>query len=213
MRIGKNGTKGALLIETSIVLPLFILVTVFVYGIFNIANAQNQLSHVLIQTTESLSMDKYLNDKVHSVTGISESDSLWGGLDDAILEIVRSGNDPYYSSKIEWYQSPDSTGEETARKRLIGYLCKGDEEAADAKLKALGVVDGLDGVDITVTVESADVTVTLDYTLQFWVDVWDVGKIPMEQSVTSRFWGGAVENKDAAGGSGGGSGGGGGKGF
>lgn len=206
MRIEKNGARGSLLIETSIVLPFFILVTVFVYGIFNITNAQNQISHALIQTTESLSMDKYLNDKVHSLTGISESESLWSGLDDAILEIVRSGNDPYYSSKVEWYNAPDTTGKETARKRLIGYLCQGDEEAADARLKALGVVDGLDGVAVTVTVESTDVTVTLHYTLQFWVDFWGVGKIPMEQSVTSRFWGGAVEDKSEGGGGGSGGG-------
>lgn len=194
MRAKADHTQGALLIETAIVLPIFILIVVFVYGLFNIVNARNQISHALIQSTESLSMDKYLNDKVHSVTGISDSESLWSGLDDAILELIRIGNDPYFSSKIEWYNAAATSGQETARKRLIGYLSGGDEDAADAKLKALGVIDGLDGIELTVTVESTDVTVTLKYTLQFWADFWGLGKIPVEQSMTARFWGGAVDS-------------------
>lgn len=187
MRRTVNREQGALLIETAIVLPIFILVIVFVYGIFNITNAQNQISHALIQSTQSLSMDKYTNEKINSLLNVEESGGLWGGLDDAILEILRLGNDPYFSSTYTWYDGSGDS-QDIAKKRFIGYLSNGDEEAADAKLKALGVIDGLSGITFEVETTSQDVTVTIEYTLQFWVDIFDIGKIPLEQSITSRFW-------------------------
>lgn len=187
MRNTPSNEKGALLIETAIVLPFFILIIVFVYSIFNITNAQNQISHALIQATESLSMDKYTNEKINSITGVRSGDALWGGLDEAILEIVRLGDDPHFSSKTKWY-STNAGSQDIATKRFFGYLSDGDEGLADKKLKALGVINGTSGVTVGVETTETDVTVTIQYTLQFWVDFFGIGKIPMQQSVTSHFW-------------------------
>lgn len=187
----KSDEKGSLIIETSIVLPLFILVIVFVYGIFNIVNAENQIVHTLVQTTESLSMDKYNNEQMNSVFGYNsydKVDSLWTGLDEAILEWIRSENSPYFSSKIKWYELNNNHKKNVARSRFIGYLADGDEKAADRKLKALGVENGLDGITFDVRTTDEEVSVNLKFTLKFWIDLNGLGKIPMEKTAVSHFW-------------------------
>ena len=64
----------------------------------------------------------------------------------------------------------------------------GDEVAADEKLEDLGIVDGIDGVDFKMRVEDEIVTITIKFEIQYWFDFFDMGKIPMEQSVKVRLW-------------------------
>lgn len=186
-----SNEKGSLIIETSIVLPLFILVIVSIYGIFNIVNAENQMIHTLVQTTESLSMDKYINKQITSVLGYDSYDqveSLWNGLDDAILELVRIGNDEHFSSKIKWYDLDETQKVNVAKKRFIGYLADGDEKAADKKLKALGIENGLEGLSFHVQTTDDFVTVNVKFTVTFWIDWNGLGKIPMDKTAVSHFW-------------------------
>ena len=188
--------SGSLILETSIVLPIFILVMVFVLGLFNVVYAQNQITHTLIQTTTSLSLDSYLNDKVNS--WFKQEASL-EELDDVFIELKRSviAKDPHFTSKTDWYSTKDAdleegetlSGDESiARLRFIGYLTGGDEDAAQDRLEALGVINGLSGMQFTVNFDDKNVVVTSEYTLQFWADYFGIGKIPMKQSITSKLW-------------------------
>lgn len=179
--------RGSLILETTIVLPFFIIAIVFVMGIFNIVQAQNQMTHTLVQMATSMSMDSYLNEKVNS---LSESNPQLTGLDDIFIELKRGAlaEDPYFSSKADWYSETGTGANEVARKRFIGYLTGGDEDKAIERLEALGVVDGLSGVEFEVKTEGDDVTITIKYTLQFWADFYGIGKIPMEQSIKVKKW-------------------------
>lgn len=183
MKRKNKNTEGTVIIETSIVLPLFILMTLFLYGLFSITSAQNQITHALIQSSKSISLDPYLMEHVNS---LSEADTFWGSLGDIILDFARLSNDQHFSSNGSWYTG---TGDATiAKDRFVGYFTGGDEVLADQKLEELGVVNGLDGMNFQMTINGEDITVTIKYELQFIFDAFDMGKIPMEQTITTRMW-------------------------
>lgn len=177
--------RGSVTLETSIVLPIFILIFLFVYGLFSVIAAQNQMTHALVQSTKSLSLDSYLTENVESAA--EAGTKFWGGLSDMVLDIVRLNNNDYFSSQTDWYKSKKGNPD-IAKKRFVGYLTGGDEGAADEKLKNLGIVDGLDGVTFTTKVDGESLTVTINYEIQYLFDFCGMGKIPMEQTIKSHLW-------------------------
>ena len=114
-----------------------------------------------------------------------------------VTDLLRIGNDPYFTSKSDWYTDSYAKGDKhtsevslrnlTVRERFVGYLA-GDRDSADQLLKSVGVINGLSGVKITSTVSGEDLTINLEYTLQLWFDFFDVGKFPVKQSYTARMW-------------------------
>jgi len=177
--------RGSVTLETSIVLPIFIFLFLFIYGLFSVIAAQNQMTHALVQSTKSLSLDSYLTENVESAG--EAGTKFWGGLSDMVLDIVRLNNNEYFSSQTDWYKSEDGNPD-IAEKRFVGYLTGGDESAADKKLKDMGIVNGLDGVTFTTKVEGEFLTVTIKYEIQYWFDFFGMGKIPMEQTIKSHLW-------------------------
>ena len=181
----KKDQSGSVTLETSIVLPIFIFIFLFIYGLFSVIGAQNQMTHVLVQTTKSMSLDSYLMENVESAG--EAGTKFWGGLSDMVLDIVRLNKNEYFTSQTDWYTSEDGNPD-IAKKRFVGYLTGGDEDAAEKKLKDMGIVDGLDGVTFTTKVEGEILTVTIKYEIQYWFDFFGMGKIPMEQTIKSRLW-------------------------
>lgn len=184
MNIKKNQT-GSVTLETSIVLPIFVFLFLFVFGLFSVIGAQNQMTNTLVQTTKSMSLDSYLLENVESAG--EASTKFWGGLSDMVLDIVRLNNDEHFTSHTDWYKSKDGNSD-IAKKRFIGYLTGGDKNAADKKLKDMGIVGGLDGITFTTKVDGEILTVTINYEIQYWFDFFKMGKIPMEQTIKSRLW-------------------------
>ena len=183
MKRKEDLTRGAIILETSIVVPLFMLVILFIYGLFAVVSAQNQMTHALIQSSKSLSLDPYLTEHVDSA---SEADTFWSSLGSMVLDFARLSNDSHFSSSDDWYKKDGD--DSLAKNRFVGYLTGGDEAAADKKLEDLGIVNGLDGVTFDMEISGEDMTITMKYEIQFWFDAFGMGKIPMEQTITSRLW-------------------------
>lgn len=193
--IGKND-KGSVTLEMTIFLPIFMFIFIFIFGLFPIVAARNKITHTLVQSTKSLSMDSYITENVNS---LYKDSTFWGGFSDAVIGLFRLKNaeeDKYFSSQNDWYENKENPkslkkGEspnEIARLRFIGFLSGGNESEADEKLKNLGVIDGLTGMQFEVEVEDEDVTVTIKYKLKYIIDFYNMGELPMEQSMTSRLW-------------------------
>jgi hypothetical protein len=197
--MGRKNTSesGAIILETSIVIPIFMFLILGIYGLFVISAAQSRITHALIQSAQSLSQDAYGNEKFDSEEKkefMFDSD-----MSTVITELIRRGHDPYFTSESDWYKDIYAKGEKhdaevvsrnnTVRKRFIGYLA-GDEDGAEKLLKSVGVVDGLNGIKISSAVSGGDLTVNVEYNLQLWFDFFDVGKIPVKQSYTSKMWNG-----------------------
>ncbi len=179
----EKSDSGAIIIETSIALPIFILVIVFMYSILIVVLTQNTMTHTLIQTTDSLALDEYIAD--------SYKDNWWKSVSSIVISIARLGNSEYFSieEKIADLVDDDpNQANEIAKKRFVGYLTGGDENAAESKLDALSVVDGLDGITFTAEVDGEDLTITIEYYIQFPIDAFGAGEIHMKQSFTSKLW-------------------------
>lgn len=181
----RDKQRGSVTLETSIVLPIFIFLFLFIYGLFSVVSAQNQMTHTLIQTAKSLSLDSYLTENVDSAA--EAGTKFWGGLSDMVLDIVRIDNNEYFTSQTDWYKAPESSGD-IVKKRFVGYLAGGDESAAREKLDNLGIVGGLDGITFETEVDDETLKLTIKYEIQYWFDFLDMGKIPMEQTITTRLW-------------------------
>lgn len=180
-----NSRKGSITLETVLVLPIFFFFFLFLDGLFVVVSAQNVVTHALIQSGKSLSLDSYITE--NSGTAFKEDTITWSGVSDMIIDLMRINNNSHYSSHTDWY-SKDSVAPSIVKARFVGYLSGGDEDAAQEKLKSLGIVNGLKGVKFKASVAGEELTVTADYTIQFWFDFMDMGKIPLSQQITCRLW-------------------------
>ena len=100
-----NKERGSVTLEASIVLPIFIFVFLFIYGLFSVIGAQNQITHATVQAAKSLSMDSYLLSKVDLAS--ASKLTTWGGISDAVIQMKRSGYDDHYVAHEKWFE--DST--------------------------------------------------------------------------------------------------------
>ena len=187
--------KGTITLETAIVLPIFFFMFMFLFGFFRMLNAKNQISHALLQTTRSLAMDSYIVENTNSIfkdDGESMANNFWGGIGDLAVDLIRLSANEYYSSKNVWYH--DNSHVDTVRKRFLGFMMDAtnessiDETSLDAKLKGMGIPDGLNGITFSYTVVDGELTVKISYELQHWFDFFGIGSIPVEQSVSANMW-------------------------
>lgn len=180
--------KGSLTLETAIVLPIFFFMFLFVFCFFGYISARNQIHHALLQSAKSLSMDSMLNESVESAA--EDGTKFWGSFADMIYDFVRLGNDPYFSSSTDWYKNTSSNY--VIQKRFVGYIAGSEDDAIDEasdKLRRIGVVDGLDGIEFEYSVSSGDLEITATYEWQAWFNFFGVGSYPIEDKVTVRMWG------------------------
>ncbi len=189
--------KGSITIEMSIVLPIFIFIFLFINGLFSIIAAHNTMTHALIQTSKSLAMDSYIIENYESVA--KEGEKFWGGISDMVTDLVRIGNDPYFSSMPDWYNIPDDDVSQdsdekkaemnnVALYRFVGFLAGGDCTKADRILKDLKVKDGLLGLDMKVSVIGKDLSVNIKYGIQYWFDFLGMGVFNMNQTIKTTLW-------------------------
>ena len=178
--------KGSMVLETALVLPLFMFTFLFIFSVIPIFSTRNQMTHALIQTTKSLSMDPYLNEAYKLPS--NNNNNFWGGLDDVLSDAYRTlrYGDQYYSNKNNWYVVSNS--DDVVRNRFYGYL-GGDEDGANAYLKNLRVKDGKDGVSIEYEVVDGHLHVTIHYTIQYLFDFAGLGGIDMTHTAVAKMWG------------------------
>lgn len=182
----QNKQRGSLTLETAIVLPIFLFLILFIYSLFGIFSAHNQLSHALIQSGKSLSMDPYLFEQTE-LAGETTT-KFWGGLDDIGLDVFRMDNDQYFMALTDWYNTLENA-EDVIENRFIGYLAGGDKAAADEKLSGLRVVDGLEGIEFEASLVGEDkLEITMRYSLKFLFDFWEYGEMPVEQTILVKLW-------------------------
>lgn len=186
----QNQQQGSLTLEAALVLPIFLFIILFVFSFFGIVSAHNEISHALIQSSSSLSMDPYLFEQA-ALAGESTT-SFWGGMGDMFSDIKRLDNDPYFMAHTDWYtpvtETTTPSSVSTIKRRFIGYLAGGNELKADKKLTDLRVKDGLKGVQFTAEVVGDDLKITIEYSLRMLFDFGQDLVMPVKQSVTVRLW-------------------------
>lgn len=184
----RKNRKGTVTIETAIFLPIFFFVFMAIFGVFGIILARHQVRHAFFQATKSLSKDSLITERVDKR---SDDGNLFlnnfGEIATLFIRWVIDGDN--YSSSEKWYATSNSTdGQKIVKDRFVGFLAGGDENKADAYLKNLRVKNGLSGVTFEYYVENGEMTITINYTVEYWVKLFGAEQIPMSHTLKTKMW-------------------------
>ncbi len=184
----KNKSEnGMITLEACVSVMIFMTLMLIVLGLFQMFMAQNATSHCLVETSESLSLDSFATSKL-------KSSDITDGLDTYISDIVTSlfgsaEKSPSFVNDTAWYSGGSVSLGSIIKTRFVGYLSGGDEEAANNFLKAVNVVNGLDGLDFSQSkIVNGDLRIVLHYDLEYSFRIWGLGTVPVTQKAVSRMW-------------------------
>lgn len=184
----RKNRKGTVTIETAVFLPIFFFVFMAIFGVFGIILARHQVRHAFFQATKSLAKDSLITERVDKR---SDDGNLFlnnfGEIATLFIRWVIDGDN--FSSSEKWYANSNSTdGKEIIKARFVGFLTGGDETKADTYLKNLRVKNGLSGVTFDYYVENGEMTITINYTVEYWVKLFGAEQIPMSHTLKTKMW-------------------------
>lgn len=192
----QNSQSGAIAIEASIVLTLFIFFVITMYSFFMVFEVQGKISSTIIQSAQSLSLDSYSTDRTHAEFGDKDSPLLKLLTSFGIEKSVKS--DGYITTSDGWYKTEctATTNAELAeviKARFIAYLTnEGTETAADELLKKLKVENGISGLDFSESsIDSeGNINIVVKYKVNYVFDCPTIDLKPFEFShkTTSHLW-------------------------
>ncbi len=176
----RDKESGVISLEACILVPMFVMMLMFIYGFFVYFMGHNVMSHTLIQSAKSLSLDKY------SVDIMSQAD------DNSLSQVVNKifgalssiGSEDFTSSEA-WYDDESKVDEEV-EERFMAFLA-GDASATDiADYFDLIGVSNLDFSDSKV--ENGDLTIVVKYEQEFIYDFGGFGVFDCELSYKVKMW-------------------------
>lgn len=140
---------GAIAIEASIALTLFLFVILTFYSFFMVFEVQSKVSNALMNAAQSLSLDPYATEKT--------DDSWNSNVKNAITNLASSTNvnEAQYTSSQRWYSSATTAGgnadfSSAIEDRFYAYLtADGTRDAGNKLLNLLKVYEGADGMDFS----------------------------------------------------------------
>lgn len=149
------------------------------------------LSHSLIQSAESLSLDPYATERLTTdwkETGDSQK------VIQALYANAISDGDEYFSSNEKWYAENNELMLKTVRNRFLGYLVGTGtssevEKRADEMLKFIGVQNGVSGLDFSETkIDGNILTITIKYKQEFVFNFQGLAAFDRQQSISITLW-------------------------
>lgn len=177
---------GVITLETGIVLPIFIMLLLFFYGIIIMFLGDQAITHALSQTAQSLSLDSYASNMV-DYSKIERAEDLAQALYSNLFD-----SDEYFSSNEKWYDEGGDALLETVENRFVGYLSGGrttPKTYADDLLEYVGVVNGLEGFDFSATNVTDNVlTITVKYQQEFLFDFHGLASFDKEYVISVKMW-------------------------
>lgn len=206
----KKNEKGLLSLEACIAVTIFIFFMLFLYSFFVVFEARNEMAHVLLSTTNSLSLDPYANEKLgnsgelsqliyklynttqSSNGGFTESD-LWNEVKKDEANNKWDGSIYISAPQLEEGQEEryalSSELENAIEERFLAYLANGDRDDAEEILKRYHIVNGVEGLDFSASyISSGKIFVVVTYTLEYEYNMFGLDKIAMQHSACSKLW-------------------------
>lgn len=197
-----DNRAGIISIEAAIGITLFLFAILFFYAMFYVTLARNLISHALLQTSQSMALDAYESNKF-----TADSNASWNANDVSQLLNnwlgIAGANNGYVDSS-RWYEGSVGNLAGVIRHRFASYL-SGGESQTNERLKALGVEDGLDGMNFSGSyVKGGDLYIILKYEIEPWINFFHVTPIQMTLQARAKLWGTGSVNTTAPGSQGGG---------
>lgn len=184
--------SGILALEATISMTFFIFFMLALYSLTTLFMAQYMIGHALSESCQSLSLETYGTDTLGNKWSL-------GGVLNRFIQTVAGGGSATgpYSSNDMWFKDTYTSSakvQEICKSRFAAYIGGGQNPSgkADSILKAIGVKNGLDGMDFSETkLDGSDLTISVTYKIRliFGVDRLGLGDFDATQSVCSRIWG------------------------
>ena len=186
----RKNRKGTVTLETAIFLPIFFFIFFAIFGVFGVILARHQVRHACIQTAKSLSHDSFLTEQFDT-RDESKGELLYKSISSLAETFIRWVFDnTSYSTIDKWYTSSNtSSGQDIVKNRFIGFLAGGNKDDADKYLQNLGVKNGVDGITFQYWVANGELTLQVDYTVQYWFKMFGAEDIPMSHTIKTKMWG------------------------
>ena len=184
-----NKQRGAVTVEACVSVLTFVILMLMLSSLFIMFLAQNVTAHVVLQTSESLSIDAYRIEK------LMKEDGKIGSIGDYVGQFVTklfgsANNNPSFVTDSRWYQTEDADLAAVIKMRFVGYLTGSDDEiAADEMLRNMNIVDGLSGLDFSASyIADNTLYIVLRYEMEYDFNIFGLGKVPVEQTTCSKLW-------------------------
>lgn len=182
--------RGSMSLEASIAVTMFIFFMLFLYSFFVVFEARNEMAHVLLATTNSMSLDPLQTEKLDGTDDLSsiiyKVYSYISHEDNGFIDDTSWANGDVKASDISleaiWFKH-------LIKERFVAYLAGGDEEEANAILERYHIEGGLDGLDFSGSyIDSGNLYISVKYTIEYEFNMFNLGKLDMEQSACSKLW-------------------------
>ncbi len=175
----KKREQGILSVEASIVLTLCTLFILFLFSFARLYSAQSQVSHAVLQSSDAIALESYLREN-----------TLHGDEADVVELANRlTGSTTVSADSFTSLRSADIP--KVARDKFI-YAIADSEAKADAKLKSLGVKDGINGVDFSYSkmdLGNDDIIVYAKYTIEMQFPVFGMKEIAVTKAAKAKTFG------------------------
>jgi len=176
----KKDEKGMLVVEASLALTAFMFFILFFLSFARVYRAQEVVSHATFQTAQTLAVESYTRETIGEAGTLGAISKL----SDFITNITGKSR-PALLDKYSSYGSVANLKgivlEEFAMS--IGE----DIGTADAKLKQLGVKDGLNGIDFSGTsISGSQITIKINYKVKLQFDFFGVDELGLSKTATCK---------------------------
>lgn len=180
--------KGSLVIEASIALTTFMFLILFFISFARIYRAQSVISHACFQTSQTMAVESFTREKV------GEAGTL--GAITKLADFIASLGGNSSSGATNSYRSYGEVSNLTSViKKEFAYSIAASEEEADAKLKKLGVKDGLNGINFSESsIKSSDIMISVKYTLKLQFAFFGKSELRMEKKSCSKAFASIAED-------------------
>ena len=175
----KKNEQGVLTVEASVVLVVFILFILFLFNFAGAYRAQSIVSHAAIEATDAVALESYLREVA------CEADTQ----DVLYLASKLGGSATMSADSLESLRTADIP--RLVREKFVAAIA-GSEADADAKLKALGVKDGLSGIDFSqcyADTQSDNIVAYLSYTIELDIAVFGTQEIQVTKAAKAKTFG------------------------
>lgn len=208
--------RAVVSLEASIVVTIFLFLMLFLYSFFVVFEARNNMAHVLLATTDSLSKDPYESGK-HSNSG-NLSQILYG-----LFQISDEPSADGFTSTKDWSNIPGFGFDETGwdgtiyvdgsaasllapdefgnsattssalstaiEERFLAYLAEGSLSQANDILDRFHIKGGWNGLDFSGSkISGGKLYIKVRYTIEYEFNFFGLGELELEQSACSKIW-------------------------